>query len=137
MAWVSPGKVASQFLTKAKEKVGCGELTLNPLINENLFLRRFSLVHSLFSRSGLILIVNLWKAEILKRQQVLCAWLCMSSGETCLSRMCLHGRYITGMIVGCVCILGVQNSSTLVKACIWKLNGNPQYIVRICIESSM
>lgn len=54
-------------------KVGGEKLRVNLLINENLFLRRFALVHSLFSRSGLILIVNLWKVDILKRQQVFCA----------------------------------------------------------------
>lgn len=54
-------------------KVGGEKLRVNLLINENLFLRRFALVHSLFSRSGLILIVNLWKVDILKRQQVLYA----------------------------------------------------------------
>ena len=54
-------------------KVGGEKLTINLLINENLVLRRFALVHSLFSRSGLILIVNLWKLDILKKQQVLYA----------------------------------------------------------------
>lgn len=60
------------FSQKPSEKVGREKLTVNLFINENLFLRRFALVHSLFSRSGLILIVNLWKVGILKRQQVLC-----------------------------------------------------------------
>ena len=35
-------------------KVGGEKRTVNLLINENLVLRRFALVHSLFSRSGLI-----------------------------------------------------------------------------------
>lgn len=71
-----------KFSQKPSQKVGCEELTLNLLINENLFLRRFTLVHGLFSRSGLILIVNLWKVELRKKQQVLCPWFCMSSGDT-------------------------------------------------------
>lgn len=62
-------------------KVGGEKLTVNLLINENLVLRRFALVHSLFSRSGLILIVNLWKVDLLRIQQVPCAYLCMSSGD--------------------------------------------------------
>jgi hypothetical protein len=65
------GKMFHHFSQKPRKEVDCEELTANLLINENLFLRRFALVHSLFSRSGLILIVNLWKLEILKRQQVL------------------------------------------------------------------
>lgn len=70
------------FSQKPSKEVGCEELIVNLLINENLFLRRFALVHGLFSRSGLILIVNLWKMEILKRQQVLCTSLSVSSGDT-------------------------------------------------------
>lgn len=60
------------FSQKPSRKVVREKLTVNLFINENLFLSRFALVHSLFSRSGLILIVNLWKVGILKRQQVLC-----------------------------------------------------------------
>lgn len=87
-------KLLRNFSQKPSQKVGCEELTLNLLINENLFLRRFALVHGLFLRSGLILIVNLWKVEILKRQQVLCSWFCMSSGDTWFRRKCLHGKFI-------------------------------------------
>lgn len=61
------------FSQSQVRKVGGEKLTINLLINENLVLRRFALVHSLFSRSGLILIVNLWKLDILKKQQVLYA----------------------------------------------------------------
>lgn len=60
------------FSQKPSRKVVREKLTVNLFINENLFLSRFALVRSLFSRSGLILIVNLWKVGILKRQQVLC-----------------------------------------------------------------
>lgn len=52
-------------------KAGREKGIINLIANENLFLRQFALVHSLFSRSGLILIVNLWKVGILRRQQVL------------------------------------------------------------------
>lgn len=67
------GKMLCNFLESQVRKVGGEKLRVNLLINENLFLRRFALVHSLFSRSGLILIVNLWKVDILKRQQVFTA----------------------------------------------------------------
>lgn len=49
---------------------------------------------------------------------------------------CMAG-YITGMIMGCACILDAQNSCMLVKVCILKLRWSPLGSVKICIESSI